>query len=446
MKLKFSFNGRDPASLLAAYEQVFCECEAKDVKSMVVKIGQQFNWYGVFNLYYLARALKETGSIAKATMAAYKAVLLADGFTGQAQPKVVNDRILIPRKVLADFPEVVELLNNTLQSKSALVEKFDAVFVLGGDQGVNTGIARRANFGETNGPYDYWPIDFSKRLNAEGALEELERQAVAACLLDDLAGKLLPASFRKRSRTTDRVVTFGSCFALNLAQSLARNHIQSQTFRIDETINTPRANRLLLDYILHGRETETDFFSRTMPLEKLGELRALISSASLLVLTVGVASVIENAADGRLFITTGSYREALESGVVVQRFTTVEENRDHLVAIVEMIRALNPTVALFITLSPVPLVGVADGHSVLERDGLSKSILRVAIEEAGRCSDFHYWPSFEVVKGVAPHVKSDLRYQAYAEDDRNSRHVSRWLIDIITEKFIEHVFEPAEGG
>ena len=66
----------------------------------------------------------------------------------------------------------------------------------------------------------------------------------------------------------------------------------------------------------------------------------------------------------------------------------------------------------------------------------------MAIEEASKVVDFTYWPSFEVVKWVAPHLNPNMNFQAFGVPDNNSRHVSRWLVDEITKSFIDHVFEP----
>lgn len=79
--------------------------------------------------------------------------------------------------------------------------------------------------------------------------------------------------------------------------------------------------------------------------------------------------------------------------------------------------------------------------SVLERDVVSKSTIRLTIEEAQKCVEFTYWPSFEVVKWLSPHISPSVDFQAFGDPDNNSRHVTRWIVDEITKLFIEHVFD-----
>ncbi len=169
-------------------------------------------------------------------------------------------------------------------------------------------------------------------------------------------------------------------------------------------------------------------------------LRKLLVNADLIVLTVGVAPVMEWVDTGKLCIVD-KYRPLLEEKRISQRFTTSEENCQNIVNIVNMLKSQNPCAQICVTLSPVPLMAAVGDTSVVERDALSKSILKVAIEEARKESDFFYWPAFEVVKWITPHIPPDAEYQAYGSDDLNSRHVSRWLIDVIVQEFIDAMFE-----
>lgn len=123
------------------------------------------------------------------------------------------------------------------------------------------------------------------------------------------------------------------------------------------------------------------------------------------------------------------------------RFSSVKENADNIERIVALLHSMSPKVEVFVTLSPVPLIGVPSGQSVLERDVISKSTIRLAIEEASKSAAFTYWPSFEVVKWLAPHVQPSMNFQAFGDPDNNSRHVSRWLVDEIIKSFIEHALD-----
>jgi hypothetical protein len=48
-------------------------------------------------------------------------------------------------------------------------------------------------------------------------------------------------------------------------------------------------------------------------------------------------------------------------------------------------------------------------------------------------ADVFYWPSFEIVRWLAPHVSP-----AYGADDGLSRHVNRALVDLIVKLFLKH--------
>lgn len=265
-------------------------------------------------------------------------------------------------------------------------------------------------------------------------------------MIDDLVAKLLPSTFRKRSRRLDSVITFGSCFAGTIAQAMELQGIRCRSVRIEEAINTTRANRLLLDYILNKKEAETSFFSEHISENERSRIEELLRAASLFIITVGVAPICERVDTGHLYFGTET-KSLLEQGVIKQRVTTVDENADNIRYIVDTVKAANPAADVFLTLSPIPLSGIGDGTSVIASDVLSKSTLRVAIENARREREFHYWPSFEAVKWIAPHIDPRLRYRAFGEDDKNSRHASTWLVDIITSKFIAYAFEDkADAG
>jgi GSCFA family len=93
-----------------------------------------------------------------------------------------------------------------------------------------------------------------------------------------------------------------------------------------------------------------------------------------------------------------------------------------------------------LTLSPVPLKGTFRGISSLSADCVSKSVLRVAIDQV--ISEGHrgvyYWPSFEIVKWAGVH----LAWPAYGLDDGKTRHVTRRLVAEIVDAFVESFFLP----
>ena len=79
---------------------------------------------------------------------------------------------------------------------------------------------------------------------------------------------------------------------------------------------------------------------------------------------------------------------------------TVQENVDNIINFFESVKRHNKNFKLILTLSPIPLLatGRANEHHIIEANTHSKSVLRVAIDEAVKYhSDIYYLPSYELV-------------------------------------------------
>ncbi len=100
------------------------------------------------------------------------------------------------------------------------------------------------------------------------------------------------------------------------------------------------------------------------------------------------------------------------------RQTSVAENEQNILAIVELIRSTNPTAPIVLTLSPVPLKATFR-HISCVTDCVSKSVLRVAIDNVMSMEpdDVWYWPSFEVVRWAGAHFP----WRAYGTDTPRNR-------------------------
>ena len=98
------------------------------------------------------------------------------------------------------------------------------------------------------------------------------------------------------------------------------------------------------------------------------------------------------------------------------------------------------TGAVVLTLSPVPLLATHRTISCLTADCVSKSVLRVALDEvmSEQPAGVYYWPSFEIVKWVG----ANLPWSAYGEEGK-ARDVNRRLIVEIIDAFIESFYTPA---
>lgn len=190
-----------------------------------------------------------------------------------------------------------------------------------------------------------------------------------------------------------RIYTQGSCFAASLAQQLACQGIYAEHTGVPEEVNSPHANEAFL------RSPESEAIKRNLP------------GVDAFIFTLGIAppasSVVENAA------------------VILQIINTIwEHNRDCRV---------------ILTVSPVPM-NRADTEAVMA-DCLSKSKLRAAVEMVREtyapAHGVYYWPSFEIVRWLAPHLSP-----AYGADDGMLRHVNADLVAMNCQLFVETFIEP----
>jgi GSCFA family len=246
----------------------------------------------------------------------------------------------------------------------------------------------------------------------------------------------------------DSVVAIGSCFAGELRKYLRRAGFESKRIWIPEGLNNTYALLDFLTWCTTGRATGTGFrYDR----DENGKIREWVaadppsryaerlSEAGALVFTLGVAEVWQDRVTGGVF-WHGMPRQIYDADRHVSRLTTVEENVANIRRTIELTRRANRDAPIVLTLSPVPLKGTFRGISSLSADCVSKSVLRVAIDQVmseGR-PGVYYWPSFEIVKWAGVH----LTWPAYGLDDGKTRHVTRRLVAEIVDAFIETFFVP----
>ena len=239
-------------------------------------------------------------------------------------------------------------------------------------------------------------------------------------------------------------MTLGSCFAQNLARRLDEAGYKVGSEPIGEEVNSSYANRYLLEWVQHGA---VDAVTTAMD-EAYGEvvrerLRASLAASDVFVLTLGVAPCFFDRRTGEFTMSltrSATGREHLMNNAVM-RTTTVQENVDNLGRIIDAIRKISTRAPrIVLTVSPVPLAATNEFGSAIIADCLSKSTLRLACHEvvtARADQGVVYWPSFEIVRWLAPHIGPG-QPPAYGAEDGNSRHVSNWLVDLIIDLFLEH--------
>ena len=129
--------------------------------------------------------------------------------------------------------------------------------------------------------------------------------------------------------------------------------------------------------------------------------RSIFEQTEIFIMTLGLSEVWFNKKNGDVFwgAIPRSKFDPRRHGFKV---TTVAENLQNLELIRGIIRQKRPNAAIILTLSPIPLLATFRPESCITANSVSKSILRVALDEFCRAhrddKQLFYYPSFEIVK------------------------------------------------
>lgn len=276
---------------------------------------------------------------------------------------------------------------------------------------------------------------------------------------------------RFRIGTEDSVGTMGSCFAQHLARHLASSgihyfvpegapeHLDPEearrrqygvfSARYGNVYTVRQAVQLFERAYGSFRPTEPawerdevvvdpfrptvepDGFANEVELETdrerhLGAVRRVFEESDVLVFTLGLTEAWRSRADGSVF--------AAAPGVDGGRWDPdryefvnfdVDEVRADLRRWCELVRSVNPRVRVLLTVSPVPLIATYEDRHVLVSTTWSKSVLRIAAQDAFERFDFvDYFPSYELISSASSprnHFAADLRQV----EDLGVQHVMR---------------------
>ncbi|MHB1207566.1 MAG: GSCFA domain-containing protein [Rhodospirillaceae bacterium] len=237
-----------------------------------------------------------------------------------------------------------------------------------------------------------------------------------------------------------KILTLGSCFAENIDLALKRAGFDSTYLSINEVTNTPAFAHLLVSKLvgepLGGLVVEAG--PEIIPDEAIAGLRPVVPQATAFILTVGVA--LQPFRDDRpAFFGTWSPVTKATLLATSWRMLSVLEILDYIRWTVVGLRRLRPGIPIFLTLSPIPLTNAMCRQSAVAEDCVSKSRLRVAIDDlmSEDIEGLYYWPSFEIVRWLGGHVGP-----FFGTGGVDQRHVSPEILDIITSLFIESFFVP----
>jgi hypothetical protein len=285
-----------------------------------------------------------------------------------------------------------------------------------------------------------------------------------------------------------RFFTIGSCFARNIAEYLQANGYQAQTFALVEDLNSPISNAFTLDLMqrpaadqhacLAGwvRTIYPEFGQAQVDqtvdglLHGIARLRRELSEADCIVLTLGnvvdffkadaapSAPLLEKIfpkfvamSPSEDIAVRSSGASRLKTKGAVLRLASHAETVEAITCCIRGIRAVSRA-PIVVTLSPVPVdsvIGLADTglRSAIEVDCVSKSRLRSAFDTAlpalrDAHAPIHYFPSFEIVRWIAPM----LPIPSFGLEDAASRHVSAPILESVCGLFMERFVRLPEAA
>lgn len=247
--------------------------------------------------------------------------------------------------------------------------------------------------------------------------------------------------------STDTVITLGSCFARELRYFLNRYGLSSSNFWIPSGLNNTFALRDFVSWCVTGEETTNGYrYDRTedgeiaewKPEAEQHTYEGHFKSAGAIVFTLGLAEVWEDSESGQIF-WRGVPESIFDDKRHRFRLSTVEENTENIHELVRLIRTINKTAPIIFTLSPVPLKATFRPQSCVTADCVSKSTLRVALDQAlsANFPDVYYYPSFEIVRWLGCNVP----FVSFGAESGVSRHVSRFFVINILKEFVGAFFE-----
>jgi hypothetical protein len=246
----------------------------------------------------------------------------------------------------------------------------------------------------------------------------------------------------------DKVVTMGSCFADRLRRWLNDSNKGAEYIQVPEGLNNSFAVRQYLEWAITGnRSTDAYWYDndpelgayRWEPAQQQKQLLKHLKSTKGFVVTFGLSEVWRDLETNNVF-WRGVPANEYDSRKHVCQTSTVAENVDNMNKIVDLIKSnLGKDKVVIFTLSPVPLNATFTQRPTIVSDCVSKSILRVALDEffqKTKHSNVYYWPSFEMVRWVGSHTNIPTLFE-----DNTPRHVNNEVVKIIISNFISKFFQ-----
>ena len=140
---------------------------------------------------------------------------------------------------------------------------------------------------------------------------------------------------------------------------------------------------------------------RALTRQHLEAVRAAVEQSTVMVFTLGLTEAWFSIDDDAVFpACPGTVAGTFDP----DRHRFVNYSSDQVTAdlrsMIGILRSINPSIQVVVTVSPVPLVATASGRHVLTATTYSKSVLRVSADEVARNTPgVAYFPAYELVVG-----------------------------------------------
>jgi GSCFA family len=232
-----------------------------------------------------------------------------------------------------------------------------------------------------------------------------------------------------------RITAFGSCFAAHVSQFLSQRGYK--VYGEDGTASVPyviRCGEGMVNTFALAQQFQWSYgekeFDEALWYDQAGReagydgttrerTRQIFERTDVFLMTLGLSEVWYNKRSGDVF-WRAIPRSKFDPAVHGFKVSTVAENLHNLETIYRIIRRHRPEAVVIFTLSPVPLTATFRPVSCVTANAVSKSILRVALDEFMRGHSgekgLFYFPAYEIAKeyfcnpfrGDNRHVRGDV--------------------------------------
>lgn len=244
------------------------------------------------------------------------------------------------------------------------------------------------------------------------------------------------------------LLALGSCFARELQYAMQDRQKELKHLWMPAGLNNTFAMRQFIEWVLTGDLSAEAYWydaakeggaAKWKPNADRKKYYQAFSKVDGFVMTLGLSEIWCDKKTKKVF-WRGIPNDVFDPRIHEFRVSGVGENLENIERIVELIQTHFPGKPIIYTVSPVPLRATFRQISCLSADSVSKSILRVAVDELMRKSlpQVYYWPSFEAVRWVGAHIEG----RTFGDAHRDSRHVAQSVVDAIITTFIQYFFKP----